>query len=114
MRRMIAIALLLVVVPLVLVFGTGAGGGGGSNYKVRAIFDFVRAVPGKDVKVAGARVGRIESLQVTPNNKAAVVLDIQTAGLSPFHTNAHCTIRPQSLIGETFADCQPGTANQPE
>jgi virulence factor Mce-like protein len=115
MKRLVAIVLILVAVPLVLVFGIGAGGdGGGSNYKVRAIFDFVRAVPGEDVKVAGARVGRIESLQVTPDNKAAVVLDIQTAGFSPFHTNAHCTIRPQSLIGETFADCQPGTANQPE
>jgi virulence factor Mce-like protein len=115
MKRLVAIALLVVAVPVVLVFGVAArGGGGGSNYKVRAIFDFVRAVPGEDVKVAGAKVGKIESLHVTPDNKAAVVLDIQRAGFSPFHANAHCTIRPQSLIGETFADCQPGSANQPE
>jgi phospholipid/cholesterol/gamma-HCH transport system substrate-binding protein len=114
MKRLVAIALLLVAVPLVLVFGTGAGdGGGGSNYKVRAIFDFVRAVPGEDVKVAGAKVGKIDSLQVTPDNKAAVVLAINKAGFSPFHANAHCTIRPQSLIGETFADCQPGTSSAP-
>jgi virulence factor Mce-like protein len=107
--------LVLVAVPVVLVFGIAAGGdGGGGHYKVRAIFDFVRAVPGEDVKVAGAKVGKIESLHVTPDNKAAVVLDIQKAGFSPFHQNAHCTIRPQSLIGETFADCQPGSSSSPE
>jgi len=114
MKRLIAIALLLIAVPLVLVFGIGANNnGGGSGYKVRAIFDFVRAVPGEDVKVAGAKVGKIDSLHVTPDNKAAVVLRIDDAGFTPFHTDAHCTIRPQSLIGETFAECSPGSSNAP-
>ena len=114
MRRLLGIALILVAVPTVVVFGTGAGAGGGGGYKVRAIFDFVRAVPGEDVKVAGAKVGKIDSLDVTPDNKAAVVLDIQKAGFAPFHQDAHCTIRPQSLIGETFADCSPGSSRTPE
>src|SRR5256885_8943165 len=113
MRRLIAITLVLVAVPLVLVFGIAANDGGGSGYKVRAVFDFVRAVPGEDVKVAGAKVGKIESLHVTPDNKAAVVLDINKAGFTPFHTNAHCAIRPQSLIGETFAECSPGSSAAP-
>ena len=114
MRRLIGIALLLVAVPVVLVFGIGASGDGGGNYKVRAIFDFVRAVPGEDVKIAGAKVGKIESLDVTPDKRAAVVLDIQKSGFAPFHSDAHCTIRPQSLIGETFADCTPGTYSAPQ
>src|SRR4051794_16197221 len=114
MRRLIAITLVLVAVPVVLVFGIAANDGGGSGYKVRAVFDFVRAVPGEDVKVAGAKVGKIKSLAVTPDNKAAVVLAINDSGFTPFHANAHCTIRPQSLIGETFVDCQTGTSNSPE
>jgi virulence factor Mce-like protein len=113
MRRLVAIFLVLVAVPLLVVFGLGANDGGGSGYKVRAIFDFVRAVPGEDVKVAGARVGKIDSLSVTPDNKAAVVLAINDSGFTPFHADAHCTIRPQSLIGETFADCQPGSSKAP-
>src|SRR5438067_13600057 len=113
MRRLIAITLVLIAVPIVLVFGVAAKDGGGSGYKVRAIFDFVRAVPGEDVKVAGAKVGSIESLHVTPDNKAAVVLRIDDAGFTPFHANAHCTIRPQSLIGETFAECSPGSSAAP-
>lgn len=114
MRRLAGIALLIVAIPLVVVFGTAASNDGGSGYKVRAIFDFVRAVPGEDVKIAGAKVGKIESLDVTRDKKAAVVLDIQKSGFAPFHQDAHCTIRPQSLIGETFAECSPGSNNAPE
>ncbi len=51
-------------------------------YKVRAIFDnagFV--IPGEDVKVAGVKVGKIDSLDVTEDFKAVVVLDIAEPGL---------------------------------
>src|SRR4051794_12565629 len=115
MRR-IATALLLVVglVALALVTtGTAANDGGGS-YKVRAIFDDVAsAVPGEDVKIARAKVGKIDSMDVTPQHKAAVVLDITDSGFQPFHRDAHCTVRPQSLIGEKYVECTPGTTSKP-
>src|SRR5439155_167544 len=91
--------------------------GNGHYARVEPIFNkftFSRLVPGEDVKIAGAKVGKVDSLDVTPDKKAAVVLNISKDGFAPFHANAHCTIRPQSLIGETFADCTPGTFNQPE
>src|SRR5947208_16820944 len=109
MRR-IATALLLVVgLAAVALITTGtAANSGGAGYTVRAIFDDVAsAVPGEDVKIAGAKVGRIESMAVTPQNKAAVVLHIDDSGFVPFHNDAHCTIRPQSLIGDKFVDCTP-------
>ncbi|MFL5826182.1 MAG: MlaD family protein [Thermoleophilaceae bacterium] len=114
MRRILSIALVLVAVPLVLVFAVGANGGGGGGYEVRALFDYVRAVPGEDVKIAGARVGAIKSLDLTKDEKAAVVLSIDKSGFTPFHKDAHCTVRPQSLIGETFVECSPGTTSAPE
>ncbi|MBX5468966.1 MAG: MCE family protein [Thermoleophilaceae bacterium] len=114
MRRIVGIALAIVAVPLVLVVGLGASGGGGSGYEVRAIFDYVRAVPGEDVKISGARVGTIKSLDVTKDQKAVVVFSVEKGGFTPFHTDAHCSIRSQSLIGETFVECQPGTRSKPE
>src|SRR5947207_7338728 len=114
MRRIAAILVLSVAVAGALVFGLGAGGSGGSSYQVRAVFDNVAsAVPGEDVKVAGAKVGQIDSMDVTPSNKAAVVLDIDTAGFTPFHADAHCIVRPQSLIGEKFVECNPGSTAAP-
>src|SRR4051812_44170608 len=115
MRRIAAILVLCVAVAGAMVFGLGASNdGGGSGYQVRVVFDNVAsAVPGEDVKVAGAKVGAIDSMSVTPTNKAAVVLDINEAAFTPFHGDGHCTVRPQSLIGEKFVECDPGSSAAP-
>ena len=64
-------------------------------------------IPGEDVKISGVKVGKITSLDVTKDNKAAVVLDITEPGFKDFRKDATCTIRPQSLIGERFVECTP-------
>ncbi|HEX4805871.1 MAG TPA: MlaD family protein [Conexibacter sp.] len=116
-KRALAGGLLLAAVLVVLVLGTGASGGGGGGYRVRAIFDSASfVVPGEDVKIAGVKVGTIESLDVTPDNKAAIVLRIDDPAFQDFKRDAHCTIRLQSLIGEKFVACdptQPKGANTP-
>jgi virulence factor Mce-like protein len=111
-KRLLAIACVLLAASVVVVFGTGAGDG--DAYRVRAIFmNAFSVIPGEDVKIAGVRVGKIESLDVTPDHKAAVVLRIDRAGFDDFRTDAECTIRPQSLIGEKFVECTP-TQPRPE
>ena len=110
MRRLATGTLLVIALAGAAIFAVGAGDGGGGDYKVRAIFDDVAsAVPGEDVKIAGAKIGEIASMDVTPEHKAAVVLNITDAGFTPFHDDAHCTIRPQSLIGEKYVECDPGS-----
>jgi phospholipid/cholesterol/gamma-HCH transport system substrate-binding protein len=112
-KRLLAIAGVLVAAAALLVVGTGAGDDGG-HYRVRAIFmNAFSVIPGEDVKIAGVKVGKIESLDVTPDHKAAVVLRIDRAGFDDFRADAECTIRPQSLIGEKFVECTP-TQPRPE
>jgi virulence factor Mce-like protein len=113
MKRLLAIACVLVAAATLLVFGTGASDDGG-QYRVRAIFmNAFSVIAGEDVKIAGVKVGKIESLDVTPDHKAAVVLRIDRPGFDDFRTDAECTIRPQSLIGEKFVECTP-TQPRPE
>jgi phospholipid/cholesterol/gamma-HCH transport system substrate-binding protein len=112
-KRVLAIAGVLLAAAALLVFGTGAGNTGGT-YRVRAIFmSAFTVIPGEDVKIAGVKVGKIESLDVTPDHKAAIVLAIDRPGFDDFRTDAECTIRPQSLIGERFVECTP-TQPRPE
>ena len=109
MRRLIATLALTAAAAVLLVAGVAANGDG-SGYKVRAIFDTVAAaVEGEDVKVAGAKVGVIESMDLTRDDKAAVTLRIDDERFTPFHRDASCTIRPQQLIGEKFVECDSGT-----
>ena len=107
MRRLLAIALVLVSVGVLAFFSLGAGDDGGV-YRVRAIFDNAGfAIPGMDVKIAGVKVGKIDSLDVTSDKKAAMVLAIDDKNFQDWRADATCRIRPQSLIGEKFIECLP-------
>jgi len=111
MRR--ALSLLLgVCVAAIAMLAPGAGAS--HAYRVRAIFDNAFSViPGEDVKIAGVKVGTIDSLDVTSDQKAAVVLSITRPGFGDFRQDATCTIRPQSLIGEKFVECVPTQPRAP-
>ncbi len=114
MRRLIATLVLGAALPLVVVFGLGADGDGG-GYEVRAVFDNATGlVPGEDVRVAGAKVGVVETLDVVDRKKAAVILKIDDARFVPFRRDAKCTLRSLAVIPERFVECEPGTARSPE
>src|SRR3954453_8863032 len=114
MRRVLGIAAALAVCGVLVVLATGASNGGGGDYKVRAIFENAFSlVPGEDVKIAGVKVGKINSLDVTPQQQAAVTFSITRAGFDDFRKDAECTIRPQSLIGEKFVECTPTQPKAP-
>jgi phospholipid/cholesterol/gamma-HCH transport system substrate-binding protein len=106
MRTAIPVAAVLIVAALVALFVVSREED--DAYRVRAIFDnagFI--IPGEDVKIAGVKVGSIEDVEVTDDFKAAVVLKIDDPGYQDFRADAQCIVRPQSLIGEKFVECEP-------
>ncbi|MEA2410509.1 MAG: hypothetical protein QOC77_1070 [Thermoleophilaceae bacterium] len=109
MRRLAAALAALGIVAAVFV-AVGAGGGGGAQgYRVDAIFDNADfLVSGQDVKIAGAVVGQVTGVHLTRDRRARIEMQIED-GFAPFRSDASCTIRPQSLIGEKFVECDPGT-----
>ncbi|HEX6601298.1 MAG TPA: MlaD family protein [Solirubrobacterales bacterium] len=126
-RLLIIGALVAAVVVVVLLAG---GDDSEDGYKVRAIFDNGSyLVKGEQVRVAGANVGTIESVDVTlpgetvawdkngdpveKPGKAIIVFDITDTGFQDFREDATCQIRPQSLIGEKFVDCRPTMPRAP-
>jgi len=128
-RRAKIAAALLVAAVVAVVLITSGGDSDSDGYKVRAIFDnggFM--VTGEQVRVAGANVGTIESVDVSmPGDpvayrdgkpvakpgKAIIVMDIADPGFQDFRQDATCLIRPQSLIGEKFVDCRPTLPRAP-
>jgi phospholipid/cholesterol/gamma-HCH transport system substrate-binding protein len=119
----------LVAAAIVAIVLISSGGSSNDGYVVRAIFDsggFM--VKGEQVRVAGANVGKIESVGVTLpgevdsyeggkeqalDGKAVIVMQITDPGFQDFRSDASCQIRPQSLIGEKFVDCRPTLPRAP-
>jgi phospholipid/cholesterol/gamma-HCH transport system substrate-binding protein len=107
--RRLATLLALVAAVAGALLATGAGEERGE--RVDAIFDNASGlIPGQDVKIAGARVGEVLDVRLTPDRRARVEMEVRS-GFVPFRADARCSIRPQSLIGEKFVQCDPGTPN---
>lgn len=120
-RRLVLVAALVAAVVAVVLIASG-GDGDDDAYLVRAVFDNgAFMVTGEQVRVAGANVGTIESVDVSmPGEtvayrdgkplsvpgKAIIVLNITEPGFQDFRRDGGCQIRPQSLIGEKFVDCR--------
>lgn len=110
MRRIAGAVLVAVGLALTLAV-IGAGGGGG--YRVDAVFDRLSGlVPDQDVRVAGAKVGTIVEIGLTGDRKARVGMEV-SEGFAPFRADARCTIRQDSLLGEKFVQCDPGSPDAP-
>lgn len=128
MRRVVLILIgMLGLATLVATSASGEGDDAGGDYLVRAYFDNAGfLVHGEDVRIAGASVGSVDSVDVTlpgesvtedgseDPGKAVAVLRITDAGFQDFRTDASCLIRPQSLLGEKFVECQPTQPRAPE
>lgn len=127
MRRIVLIfAGLFAAMALVVSGAWGGDGGDGGDYSVRAYFDnagFV--VNGEEVRIAGARVGSVEDVDVArpgeavnedgseDPGKAVIVMKIDNGGFQDFLSDASCLIRPQSLLGEKYVDCEPTQPRAP-
>ncbi len=112
---------LLLAAAAVLVVGAGfyvnvvkpGGGEDSDRYEVDVVFDTAKSIiPGQVVKIAGARVGRVKDVNLTPERKARMTLSVEKR-FAPFHANAACTIKPEGLLSENFVQCDPGTSTSP-
>ncbi|MEA2482686.1 MAG: hypothetical protein QOC55_633, partial [Thermoleophilaceae bacterium] len=111
--------LMLVALAVGAAVTTGASsdssGGAGKSYKIQ--FDNAFGLTnGGDLKIGGVRAGKTSSFDLkkiaSGRYVAVVTAQITASGISGFHKDASCEIRPQSLIGEYFVDCQPGSSKQ--
>src|SRR5918994_2969977 len=111
MRRILS-TLLLLAVAGGAALALGAGGQGPDKPTYKVVFDNAFGlVVGADMKVAGVRAGTIKSLDVDKkSHKALVGFEITQEGFGDLRKDVTCESRPQSLIGEYYIDCKPGSA----
>jgi virulence factor Mce-like protein len=113
-RRAGVIVAVLAVIGAALALGATSGEGAkGTTYKI--IFDNAFGLTeGGDFKIAGVRAGRTSSFDVQGQGRplAVVTAEVTEPGFAALREDARCEIRPQSLIGEYYVDCQPGASDR--
>ncbi|HYZ30160.1 MAG TPA: MlaD family protein, partial [Thermoleophilaceae bacterium] len=119
MRR-VATGLMLVALAVGAAVLSGASadssrGGQGKTFKIQ--FDNAFGLTtGGDLKIGGARAGQTSGFDLKKIGDGRYVAEVEgeitEPGVSGLHKDASCEIRPQSLIGEYFVDCQPGSSKE--
>src|SRR5262245_49941646 len=114
MRRVLVIALVLAAaVAAVVASASGKSGDPEHPDYTIELDNAFGIVNGADVKVAGVRAGHVTGMRVEPHNHRALVdIAIEKTGFGSMRTDAFCETKPQSLIGEYFVDCRPGTSSE--
>ena len=102
---------------LILVLGAAAAGavvlssGGDELPEYKVVLDnSFGLTEDADLRSAGVAIGSVESLDIQRGtNRAVVTVGVSEPAFEDFRTDVFCEVQPQSLIGEYFLDCQPGT-----
>ena len=119
MRRILgalALASACVATAFVASAADGEGdGGAGTEYKI-VLDNAFGLVEGGDFRVGGVTAGQTTEFDVQKRRgrapKAVVTAVVDRAGFADLRADARCEVRPQSLIGEYYLDCQPGDSER--
>jgi virulence factor Mce-like protein len=110
MKRLAVLGTLCALGVAFVITGPAASSGqAGDSVAVNALFhNAAGLVAGEDVKIAGVRAGTVQSVDLTDGRLALVEMQVDSP-FAPFRSDARCQVRSQSLIGERFIQCDPGT-----
>jgi virulence factor Mce-like protein len=118
MKRILLSGALLIAVGVFLFLTVGAGQPSPVGKYTIELDNAFGLTSGSDFKVAGVPAGKIGTIELPqPCSKgggdttcfALVHVTVTQRGFGAFRSDAFCQSRPQSLIGEYFVDCTPGT-----
>jgi virulence factor Mce-like protein len=92
---------------------TVAGAGDDQTYTV-VLDNAFGLTEGSDLRSSGVPVGRVKTLDVQRSTgRALATVAVTRSDFAGFRKDVFCEVKPQSLIGEYYLDCQPGTSAAP-
>lgn len=86
--------------------------GGGATRNVEVVFDSVAGLDEKSaVRVAGVRVGKVADIQLLPDGRAKVTLEVEEG--VQLRSGATAKVASLGLLGEKYVEIEPGPPGQP-
>jgi len=118
MRRFLSVLFVAAAGVAAFVFAGGASSGDSDSdtatYKVQFDNAFGLVEQG-DFRIGGVTAGQTSAFEVVKVDERAVAeveVTVKEPGFADLRKDASCEIKPQSLIGEYYVDCQPGTSDE--
>jgi phospholipid/cholesterol/gamma-HCH transport system substrate-binding protein len=84
------------------------------GYRVRIAFpNAAQLATQADVRIAGVSVGKVINKTLDPQGNRTIATIQMTNKFAPIHKNASAILREKTILGETYVQLDPGTANSP-
>jgi virulence factor Mce-like protein len=113
MRRLALITLIVLVGGAATTFAMTASGADGQTYTV-VLDNAFGLTTGADLKSSGVKVGKVTDLDVQRStSRALATISVDKPEFAGFRKDVFCEVKPQSLIGEYYLDCDPGKSADP-
>jgi virulence factor Mce-like protein len=114
MRRLVIAMLVLLAAGAVTTFAlTAPSSAKGHTYTV-VLDNAFGLTDGADLRASGVKVGKVSKLDVQRSTaRALATISVDKPEFAGFRKDVFCEVKPQSLIGEYYLDCEPGTSNEP-
>lgn len=112
-RRWLTIAVALAALAGAGIAAGSAGAGGEQHYTV-VLDNAFGLTEGSDLRSSGVVVGRVTKLDVQRSTaRALATIAVTRSDFAGFRSDVRCEVKPQSLIGEYYMDCDPGKSPAP-
>jgi virulence factor Mce-like protein len=113
MKRVLGILVISAAITAFVTLATGADEQpAGTKYWIELDNAF-GLTDGADLKIAGVRAGKVTDMELDRNEMRPLIgVVVNKTGFDDIRKDVQCETRPQSLIGEYFIDCRPGTDDE--
>jgi ABC-type transporter Mla subunit MlaD len=107
-RPLLIVVLALAITGTAALAVTSAGAADDERYTV-VLDNAFGLTEGSDLRSKGVTIGKVEKLDVQRSTARALATIVVTLpSFAGFHADVFCEVKPQSLIGEYYLDCDPG------
>jgi phospholipid/cholesterol/gamma-HCH transport system substrate-binding protein len=114
MKRPLLIFLFALAVGAAATLAASSAGADGEQRYTVVLDNAFGLTEGSDLRSAGVTIGRVEKLDVQRSTARALATIVVTRpSFAGLRADVFCEVKPQSLIGEYYMDCDPGRKSAP-
>ncbi len=105
-----AVCALAATLAVAVLLGAGSAGAADEQRHTVVLDNAFGLTEGSDLRSSGVVIGTVSKLGIERRtSRALATIVVDKPSFAGFHPDVFCEVKPQSLIGEYYLDCDPGS-----